>query len=53
MALMNSDYDGPVNIGNPDEYTIKDFAEVRSSTFSIGGGGHVKILRFRVISRRF
>jgi UDP-glucuronate decarboxylase len=26
-ALMNSDYDGPVNLGNPQEYTIKDFAE--------------------------
>lgn len=30
IALMNSDYDGPVNIGNPDEYTVKEFAEVRS-----------------------
>ncbi|KAL4220678.1 UDP-glucuronic acid decarboxylase 1 [Mactra antiquata] len=26
VALMNSDYDLPVNIGNPDEYTIKEFA---------------------------
>jgi UDP-glucuronate decarboxylase len=26
-ALMNGDYDMPVNLGNPDEYTIKDFAE--------------------------
>jgi UDP-glucuronate decarboxylase len=26
-ALMNKDYDLPVNLGNPDEYTIKDFAE--------------------------
>jgi UDP-glucuronate decarboxylase len=26
-ALMNGDYDLPVNLGNPDEYTIKDFAE--------------------------
>lgn len=25
-ALMNSDYDQPVNLGNPDEYTVKDFA---------------------------
>lgn len=25
-ALMNGDYDLPVNLGNPDEYTIKDFA---------------------------
>ena len=23
MALMNSDYDLPVNLGNPDEYTVK------------------------------
>jgi len=28
IALMNSDYAGPVNIGNPDEYTIKQFAEM-------------------------
>jgi UDP-glucuronate decarboxylase len=26
-ALMNGDYDGPVNLGNPDEYSVKDFAE--------------------------
>lgn len=26
-ALMNGNYDLPVNLGNPDEYTIKDFAE--------------------------
>ena len=26
-ALMNGDYDGPVNLGNPDEYTVKQFAE--------------------------
>lgn len=26
--LMNSDYDSPVNIGNPQEYTVKDFAEL-------------------------
>ncbi|GKY98980.1 UDP-glucuronic acid decarboxylase 1 [Mayamaea pseudoterrestris] len=25
-ALMNGDYDLPVNLGNPSEYTIKDFA---------------------------
>lgn len=25
-ALMNSDYDGPVNLGNPDEFTMKQFA---------------------------
>jgi UDP-glucuronate decarboxylase len=25
---MNSDYDSPVNIGNPQEYTVKDFAEL-------------------------
>uniref|UniRef100_A0A7R9WU30 UDP-glucuronate decarboxylase n=1 Tax=Craspedostauros australis TaxID=1486917 RepID=A0A7R9WU30_9STRA len=26
-ALMNHNYDGPVNLGNPDEYTVKNFAE--------------------------
>lgn len=26
-ALMNGDYDLPVNLGNPDEFSIKDFAE--------------------------
>jgi UDP-glucuronate decarboxylase len=26
-ALMNGDYDMPVNLGNPDEYTVKRFAE--------------------------
>jgi dTDP-glucose 4,6-dehydratase len=25
--LLHSDYAGPVNIGNPDEITIRDFAE--------------------------
>jgi len=24
--LMNGSYDGPVNLGNPDEYSVKDFA---------------------------
>jgi len=27
VKLMNSNYDGPVNIGNPEEYSIKEFAE--------------------------
>jgi UDP-glucuronate decarboxylase len=26
-ALMNNKYDGPVNLGNPDEFTMKEFAE--------------------------
>jgi UDP-glucuronate decarboxylase len=26
-ALMNGDYDSPVNLGNPEEYSIKEFAE--------------------------
>lgn len=26
-ALMNGGYDMPVNLGNPDEYTVKNFAE--------------------------
>lgn len=34
-ALMNGGYDGPVNLGNPDEFTVKEFAEfVRTSTNS-------------------
>jgi len=28
IALMNSNYTKPVNIGNPDEYKIKNFAEL-------------------------
>jgi len=35
IALMNGDYSQPVNIGNPDEYTINDFAElIKESTNS-------------------
>ncbi|KAL3896166.1 MAG: hypothetical protein SGCHY_004257 [Lobulomycetales sp.] len=26
IALMNSDYSDPVNLGNPEEYTIQEFA---------------------------
>jgi UDP-glucuronate decarboxylase len=26
-ALMNGNYEGPVNLGNPDEFTMKEFAE--------------------------
>ena len=28
MALMNSDYEKPVNLGNPEEYTIMEFAKL-------------------------
>lgn len=28
ISLMESDYPYPVNIGNPDEYTIKEFAQI-------------------------
>jgi len=28
IRLMNGDYSQPVNIGNPDEYTVKDFADL-------------------------
>ena len=28
IKLMNSDHNGPVNIGNPDEYTINQIAEI-------------------------
>ena len=35
IKLMNSNYDAPVNLGNPDEYSIKDFAEkIKSMTNS-------------------
>ncbi|KAL3944035.1 MAG: hypothetical protein SGBAC_001903 [Bacillariaceae sp.] len=27
-ALMNHAYDGPVNLGNPDEYLVRDFADL-------------------------
>ena len=28
MQLMNGDYTDPVNLGNPDEYTVADFATI-------------------------
>jgi nucleoside-diphosphate-sugar epimerase len=28
LALLDSDYVGPVNIGNPAEYTVNEFAEI-------------------------
>ena len=28
IALMNSDVDSPVNLGNPDEHTISEFAQI-------------------------
>ncbi|MEY2419707.1 MAG: dTDP-glucose 4,6-dehydratase [Actinomycetota bacterium] len=28
LALLDSDYVGPVNIGNPSEYTVNEFAEI-------------------------
>ena len=28
VLLMDSDYNKPVNLGNPEEYTIKDFAKL-------------------------
>ena len=28
IRLMNSDYSKPINVGNPDEYTIKEIAEL-------------------------
>jgi UDP-glucuronate decarboxylase len=28
IALMNSDYSQPVNLGNPEEHTIKEFAKI-------------------------
>ena len=32
MRLMNGDYIGPVNLGNPDEYTILELAQSIQST---------------------
>ena len=31
IRLMNGNYSGPVNIGNPDEYTVGDFANIIKS----------------------
>lgn len=28
VALMNSNFSQPVNIGNPEEHTIKEFAQL-------------------------
>ena len=28
IALMNSNYSQPVNLGNPDEYTVRQFADI-------------------------
>ena len=28
IALMNGDYSLPVNLGNPEEHTIKEFAKI-------------------------
>lgn len=39
IALMNGDYSGPVNIGNPDEYTVKDFAKVTAVLCLLCGRG--------------
>lgn len=37
IALMESNYTKPVNVGNPQEYTIRDF--VRSSIWARFGNG--------------
>eukprot|EP01147_Barroeca_monosierra_P009474 gene9474-1716_t len=41
VALMNSNYSDPVNIGNPEEYTMKEFAE---SIRDLVGNKEVKII---------
>ncbi|XP_063428839.1 UDP-glucuronic acid decarboxylase 1-like isoform X2 [Mytilus trossulus] len=41
IRLMNSNYSMPVNIGNPDEYTIGDFAKIIKGLV----GGHSKIVK--------
>jgi hypothetical protein len=35
IALMESNYSLPVNLGNPDEYTIREFAEMIRSMVDI------------------
>jgi len=40
MALMEGDYTQPVNIGNPDEYSIKEFANL---ILAITGSNHHQI----------
>ena len=41
IALMNGDYNLPVNLGNPEEHTIKEFAEIVQK--EIGNLGVVKL----------
>ncbi|CAG2219142.1 UXS1 [Mytilus edulis] len=41
IRLMNSNYSMPVNIGNPDEYTIGDFAKIIKGLV----GGNSKIVK--------
>ncbi|KAI5812580.1 hypothetical protein BZA77DRAFT_286257 [Pyronema omphalodes] len=48
IALMESDCKEPVNLGNPDEFTINEFAEtvsriVREVGGKVGGDGEVRI----------
>ncbi len=40
MKLMNSDYDLPVNLGNPDEYTVKVITQPRNHATTHDGDGH-------------
>ena len=44
VALMNSNYSLPVNLGNPDEYTIKQFADIIKSY--VGKFGFILIAAF-------
>ncbi|CAG5136615.1 unnamed protein product [Candidula unifasciata] len=39
MALMNSNYSQPVNIGNPEEHTIMEFAKIINTL--VGGQGQI------------
>lgn len=39
IALMNSNYSLPVNLGNPDEYTIAEFAQLIRS--QVGGSSEI------------
>ena len=45
VRLMGVDYHGPVNLGNPDEYTVRQFAEVIREL--VPGAGPLEFGRFR------
>ena len=42
VALLDSDYVGPVNIGNPDEFTVLELAESGARTDRLQVGDHLR-----------